>query len=63
MKILIVNKYAHTGGAAIAAYRTYQALKKAGADVRFYVMEGDGADKKWERNFVRKALGFSSFVL
>ncbi len=39
MKILIVNKSATKGGAAIAAYRLYQALKKNGSDVKMLVEE------------------------
>lgn len=38
MRILFVNTYDIEGGAAIAAYRLYQAVKKAGIDADFFCM-------------------------
>lgn len=44
MKIVIVNTKQNGGGAAIAASRLFEALRKRGADVHFIVAEGEGGD-------------------
>lgn len=52
-RIAIVSFSEHRGGAAIAARRTFHALVRAGVDVEFVVVEGNGGD-----SVARSASGF-----
>jgi glycosyltransferase involved in cell wall biosynthesis len=45
MKILLVGKSTHTGGAAIASYRLMEILKESGVDVKMLVQEGGEDDE------------------
>lgn len=45
MKILIINTYKKTGGAAIAATRLAEALNRAGEEARMIVLEGESDNK------------------
>ena len=39
MKIVIINRSDHTGGAAVVSFRLMNALRDAGADARMLVVE------------------------
>ena len=45
MKILLVNAYAKSGGASVAAHRLYAALNGAGADICMLVQNPEGIEK------------------
>ncbi len=45
MKILLVGKSTHTGGAAIASYRLMEILRESGVDVKMLVQEGGEDDE------------------
>ncbi len=64
MNILLVNKYSSRGGAAIAAFRQYEALKQTtGINVKFLVHEdGSNADIVLADNAVKKQLAFATFA-
>ncbi len=63
MNVLIVNKFSNTGGAAIAALRQYQALKKKGVNVKFLVQSGKNADIVIADNPLKEKFYFSLFAL
>ena len=66
MKILIVNKSASGGGAAVAAVRLFNALKLSGADVKMLVQDGNNGNDKIEsvsKDKVSKSMALSRFIL
>jgi glycosyltransferase involved in cell wall biosynthesis len=61
MKITIVNKFADTGGAAIAAKRLYEALKENNIDVSFLVQQDCNQYLSTSNNKLKKAVNFARF--
>lgn len=66
MKVVLVSTSDRNGGAAIACYRIYQALKKNGVEVSMLVRDKVSDDKDvytLNTNFFTKFLNFMSFCL
>lgn len=62
MKVLIVNKYENTGGAAIAAKRSFEALKNNNIDVKFLVQESSSEKTiSTTKNYFKSKLNFIRF--
>ncbi len=63
MNILIINKYSNFGGAAIASFRQYQALKQANANVKFLSQLGPDGDVVLAKSKFKQKLALAKLAL